>query len=263
MAAQPSLDPPCGPRRYQRVMPPVVWALVAQLGGGATAWLYVQLPAVVEAAPIHPMLLHSVAAAVFGLALRLPLWWAPINALFVPAAVYLQGLSLRPVWFLIVLVVLVLLFWTSYRTRVPLYLSGRRACQRLASLLPQEIELKMLDLGSGFGGVLAMVSRQRPRCRLVGLEIAPLPAWIARLRHLGRPALETRRRDFWRESLADYDLVYAYLSPEPMPALWLKVCAEMRPGTLFVSNAFAVPGASPDLVLPLGWARSPLYVWRL
>jgi len=263
VAAHPSLDPLCAPRRYRRVLPPVVWALAAQLGGAATTWLYLQVPAVGAAAPIHPLLLHSVAAAAFGLALRLPLWWVPINVLFVPAAVYLHGLSLRPVWFLLVLVTLVLLFWTNHRTRVPLYLSGRRACHRLASLLPPDRQLKMLDLGSGFGGVLATVSKQRPECRLVGLEIAPLPAWIARLRHLGRPALKTRRRDFWRESLADYDLVYAYLSPEPMPGLWHKVRAEMRPGTLFVSNTFAVPGAAPDLVLPLGGARSPLYVWRL
>lgn len=263
MAAQPNLDVPSTRHRLRRVLPPVVWALLAQLCAAVVALLYLQLTAVVQAAPIHPLLLHALAAAALGQTLRLPLWWVPINALFVPAAVWLQELSLRPVWFLILLGVLILLYWTNYRTRVPLYLSGQRACRRLVSLLPHGSPLKVLDLGSGFGGVLAAVSKQRPDCRLVGLEIAPLPAWIARLRHRRRRALEMRRRDFWRESLAAYDLVYAYLSPEPMPALWLKVRAEMRPGTLFVSNAFAVPGASPDLVLPLGGPRSPLYVWRL
>jgi len=45
--------------------------------------------------------------------------------------------------------------------------------------------------------------------------------------------------------LAQADVVYAYLSPLPMSELWRKVRAEMRSGTLFISNTFAVPGIAP------------------
>jgi hypothetical protein len=48
-----------------------------------------------------------------------------------------------------------------------------------------------------------------------------------------------------------------------MAKLWDKVRREMRPGTLFVSNSFAVPGNEPDRVVPLDGAGSGLYVWRL
>jgi hypothetical protein len=34
-----------------------------------------------------------------------------------------------------------------------------------------------------------------------------------------------------------------------MPALWQKVRAEMRPGSLFISNSFAVPDVEASYVL--------------
>jgi len=57
--------------------------------------------------------------------------------------------------------------------------------------------------------------------------------------------------------------VYAFLSPVPMPDLWCKVRTEMRPGSLFVSNTFDVPGVAPDRVITLGNGRRALLVWRL
>jgi SAM-dependent methyltransferase len=244
------------------VAPPVIWAMLAQLGAAAITLLNLHFAAAKHVEPIHPVLLHALAAAALGQAFRLPAWWLPINALFVPAALYSRDLAVPRVGFLILLTASILFYWTTYRTRVPLYLSGRRAVRRVVELLPQGQALKVLDLGCGFGGVLAAISAQRPDCELVGLEIAPLPAWIGRLRHR-RSAIEVRRKDFWQESLTRFDLVYAFLSPTPMPELWRKVRLEMRPGTLFVSNTFAVSGQVPDLVLPVRGSRSPLYVWRL
>ena len=104
----------------------------------------------------------------------------------------------------------------------------------------------------------------RPAIAIAGRELAPLPAWIAWLRLRRIPDADIERQDFWREDLSQYDLVFAFLSPEPMPRLWRKVCAEMRPGSLFVSHAFSVPHTAPDLTLPVsGLGRAPLYVWRL
>jgi len=211
---------------------------------------------------LHPVLLHGVLAAGLGQALRLPLWWLPINGLFVPVAFWAQRLALNPTWFLAAFVLLLSLFWTTYRTRVPLFLSNRHTCERLASLLPAGGVGRLLDLGCGFGGVLLAVHRLRPKAILVGREIAPLPAWIARARLRRLRGADIRRGDFWQEDLSQYDLVYAFLSPEPMSKLWGKARAEMQPGTLFVSNTFGVDETIPDLTLDSGGSR-PLYVWRL
>jgi hypothetical protein len=48
--------------------------------------------------------------------------------------------------------------------------------------------------------------------------------------------------------LSDYDVVFAFLSPAAMPALWRKASAEMRPGTLLLSYEFSIPGTTPHII---------------
>lgn len=255
---------PSRPRRG-RSLPPVLRALLAQLGAVLLAFVFLHTSSASGGANvISPLLVQAVAAAAMGQLLRLPAWWIPINALFLPLVLWTQTLQVHPVWYLIAFGVLLSLFWSTYRTRVPLYLTGAHTCARLAALLPDNRPLRVLDLGCGFGGVLLALHRMRPSLNLAGREIAPVPAWIARLRVRDVPGVHVRRADFWKADLSSYDLVYAFLSPEPMSELWHKVRAEMRPGSLFVSNTFAVKDATPDLVLPgAGDHGFPLYVWRL
>jgi SAM-dependent methyltransferase len=201
------------------VLLPAVRALLAQLAAAVVAVAFAAGSARAGSIGLHPILLHAVLAAGFGQALRLPLWWVPINALFVPLVFWVHKLALHPAWFLATFAVLLGVFWTTYRTRVPLYLSSRQTCERLASLLPVKGEVRLLDLGCGLGGVLLALHRLRPNLRLTGREIAPVPAWIARLRLRRVPFADVRRADFWREDLSRYDVVYAFLSPQPMSEL--------------------------------------------
>ena len=212
-----------------------------------------------------PLLLaHGMLAAAAGSLLRLPGWWIPINLLFVPAAVWLREAGLAPAWFLAGFIVLALCFWNTYRSRVPLYLSSREACERMAQLLPSDASCRMLDLGCGFGGLLARMARLKPIGHFTGVEIAPLPALVAWLRTAREPNCEVVRGDFWRLDLSRYDAVYAFLSPEPMTELWRKVSAEMRPGSLFISNSFPVDGVEPHAIVPLaGRGSRALYLWRI
>jgi hypothetical protein len=58
-------------------------------------------------------------------------------------------------------------------------------------------------------------------------------------------------------------VVYAFLSPAPMPRLWEKICAEMKPGSLFISNSFPVPGQAPDRVIEVDCSPPrPLYCYQ-
>ena len=75
---------------------------------------------------------------------------------------------------------------------------------------------------------------------------------------------EWRWGSLWKTSLTDMDVVYAFLSPVPMAELWEKARAEMRPGSLFVSNSFAVPDVVPSEVIAVDDARqTQLYCYRL
>lgn len=243
-------------------IPPVLVALVAQLAAGATL-LALRLSGALQAPAPTTLILQGMLAAALGTCLRLPVWWIPLNLVFIPAAVVVHALDLPPALFCLCFVLLALMFWTTFRTRVPIYLSSRDAGEKLAELVPKASGAQVLDLGCGFGGLLRQVAPLRPGARLEGVEIAPLPALVAWLRLRGIPQCRVRRTDFWRMDLSQYDVVYAFLSPAPMTALWDKVRSEMRPGTLFVSNTFSVPGVDPDRVLPLAGRGGQLYIWNL
>lgn len=192
--------------------------------------------------------------------LHLPVWWQVINGLFFPMVWLVDQADLHPVWFLAGFVLLALTSLGSLKTRVPLYLSSRNAAAAVARRAPTAA--RVLDLGCGPGGWLADLHARRPDLALSGVEMAPLNWLIGRLR-LGRRA-EVRLGDLWRQDLSPYDVVYAYLSPAPMAALWRKVSLEMRPGSLFISNTFAVPGRAPDETIELNdLSRARLLIWRL
>ena len=195
---------------------------------------------------------------------RLPWWWLPV-ALAMPFAVVAASGPALPWWmWALGLGVLALVYGGGIVTRVPLYLSNRCVAKLLSDILPPSPGVRACDLGAGLGGPMAGLARMRPDAVITGVEASPLPWLVCRLRCLSRRNSSALFGDLFAHDLQNYDLVYAFLSPEPMPRLWSKVQAEMRPGTLLVSNTFAVPGATPEQIIDLpGRADARLYLYRL
>lgn len=249
------------PGAGRAAIPPVAKALCAQ----ASAWIAVQmLAAVLPGGAFGSMVAQCALAAAIGRGFGLASWWIALNAAFPLLVSGAIAVSLDPRWYLGAFVAMVAVYWSTFRTQVPLFLSNQRAIHALADLLPEGRPVRLLDVGCGTGTVLAGLVNLRPADHLEGVEIAPLPYGIATLRaRLSKGRFTVSRHDLWSKNLAAYDVVYAFLSPVPMPALWQKVRAEMRPGSLFVSNTFDVPGVAPDRVITLGDGRRALLVWRL
>ena len=210
-------------------------------------------------------LLQGGLAALLGRRLALPSWWLPINLLFVPALLLLNGQQLPASAMLTAFVLLLLLNWNSFRERVPLYLSGQKTIDALAQRLQQlPAEFRYIDLGSGLAGGLYQLSRRFPKAQFVGVETAPLVFVLAWLRCLPRANCQIRYRNLWQEPLGNYDVVYCFLSPAPMSKLWDKARAEMRPQSLLISNSFAIPEVAPNEHIELhDWRSSQLLIWRL
>ena len=111
---------------------------------------------------------------------------------------------------------------------------------------------------------MARLSGVRADGNYLGVETAPLPFVISKLRLAGMRNCKVAWGDFWQRDLGQFDVVYAYLSPVPMAKLWQKITLEMKPGSLFISNTFTVPGAEPDRAIPLDdMSGSVLYVWQI
>jgi SAM-dependent methyltransferase len=119
----------------------------------------------------------------------------------------------------------------------------------VAGLLRRDRPPSVLDLGSGTGSLLRPLARLRPDCRCEGVESAPAPYLLSRLLARHQPNIALARGDFFKMPWGDYDLVYAFLSPVPMQAVWDKARAELRPGALLVSNSFPVGGVEPEQVI--------------
>jgi len=149
---------------------------------------------------------------------------------------------------------------------VPLYLTNARTWDALAGVLPDRQGLRIIDLGCGFGGTVAALARARPDARVDGVETAPLPYLVCRLRRFGRwpDNAAVRYQNLWSVNLAPYDVVYCFLSTEPMQRLFDKARQEMRPGSLFVSNSFTVPSRHHDFMIEVDDSRkTQVYIWRL
>lgn len=196
---------------------------------------------------------------------RQPRWWLMLHGGFLPAVWGANQLGLPPAVYLAGFVLLALFFWTTFRNRVPLYLSDRKAWDAVAAQLPADRPFRFIDLGSGLGGLLFDLERRFPQATFTGTELAPAPWLLSQLRAtLRRSRVRFLRRDYAALDLADYDVVFAFLSPAAMPALWQQVCAQMRPGSCFMSLSFTAGERAPDTVIQLATqARHRLYVWRL
>jgi hypothetical protein len=219
--------------------------------------------------PIIFALLSGMLAAVFSYLAGLARWWILIQLLFAPALVLMLRLNIPPLFFLLAFLLMLLVYWSTFRSQVPLYLSSQKVWQTLEELLPGvalEKRFSFMDIGSGMGGILTHLAVVRPDGHYYGVENAPLPYLLSKLRiKLGKYRnCQVLWGSLWACDLKPYDVVFAYLSPVPMEQLWHKVKNEMRPGTLFISNSFAVAEHPPQYSITLDdMHHSTLHIWHM
>lgn len=199
---------------------------------------------------------------------RQRLWWTFIHAVFVPLAWYVSTLRIPPGWFLLAFLSMWLLYRGALNGRIPLYLSNRHCADALIALSREHQSHAMLDLGAGFASVVRRLALARPDMHCSGIENAPLTwliGWLnLRCRGIMHSTCDWRYGSLWNCSLSEFDLVYCFLSPEPMPDLWRKACLEMPPGSLLVSNSFPVPDIQPCKIIEVDDRRgSTLYCYQL
>lgn len=243
-------------------MPPALKALIAQI----SAWLIALL--LVRAGLLAPEMHIVVGAQALGAMavaalLRSAWWWLPIHLGFSPLLIAANQLGISPQWYLLAFVVLSVVFWSSFRTQVPLYLSNGPTVAALLERLPVDRGISFMDIGSGTGSVLIPLARHRPNCRFVGIESAPGPFLVSRLQARGITNLSIERGDFFKSSWAGLDVVYAFLSPVPMARVWAKAGRELKPDARLISNSFEIPGVVAEEVVHIGDSRgTTLYIYR-
>ena len=210
--------------------------------------------------------LGSAAFVAVARLLRLGPAWIVLGAIATPALI-LVPIYRPPTWIFPAAAVLLAGFFSNgVREKVPLFLSNKRTREAVAAICAAEEARKIVDLGCGLGGVVETAARRCPDAEVIGVETAPLTFLLAwtRIAILGPRNARIEFRSIWESDVSGADLVYAFLSPAPMERLNEKLRAEMKPGSLFISNSFAVPGLEPNDVVAVDDARqTQLLLWRM
>lgn len=212
----------------------------------------------------------------FSYVFSMAAWWHVIHGLFpllvgvmlkypVPRAYYFYGLIFTST-----------LFWSTFRTQVPYFPSNSHVAALLKNIITDQKlakkpikqtvkqQLRVIDIGSGLGGLMMQLSKDMPHSSFNGIEIAPLPWLISFLRSkLFKSPAKFLYGDYRKLDFADYDVIYAYLSPMVMSAVWQKAVKEMTSGSLLVSNEFNIIDKPADYTHQANAQSAKLYVWRM
>lgn len=144
--------------------------------------------------------------------------------------------------------------------------------KRISEIIQAEIaqrtdkNLVIYDLGSGCGELTLDIARHLPHCRVIGIELSPLP-WalsVIRQKLLKQRNLSYHRIDFWSHDCSDASVIVLYLGAKLIHRAQEKLRKEAKAGTLIISNSFPWGDDWPaeaveDIPLPL---KPKLYIYR-
>ena len=256
----------CGDKNlaYHRRMSPLRNAVLAQVSGLIiTATIikiaYPRLSSMILMAAV----LQGVCAAVVSHKLGAPRWWQFIHLVFAPLAVEASLLEAPPLLWMFGFLLMLMLFWRTDKSQVPLFLSNSRTADAVSTLLPLA-QCEFIDLGCGTGSLLKHLATLRPDCVFYGVEHAPLPFLWAWLNCFGNANVHIRYGNLWDSHLGRFKVVYAFLSPVPMGDLWTKVKTEMPHESLLISNSFEIENIIPTHLIDVSdRRRTRLYCYKL
>ena len=143
--------------------------------------------------------------------------------------------------------------------------SSCKAKKCLVRAVPQDVNT-IYELGSGWGGLACSLAKKYPQAQIHAFEISLLPWLISLIRQkIGKYSnLKIYRKNFYKISLEDADVIICYLYPGAMQKLKKKFNRELKLSALIISNCFAVPGWDPDKILRVSdlW-RSEILIYKV
>jgi hypothetical protein len=218
----------------------------------------------VELATTYQLIFIALAAVLLSYWLGLPKWWCWINAVFPILVGIFQTFNWSSSIFLVGFLMLALFYWSNFLTRVPYYPSTEVVWSEIADLLPSDQAANVLEIGSGFGGFCLFIKKHKPDSTVVGVELSPIIWLYSHIRQLIlKIDCQFLRQDYRRMNFAKQDLIFAFLSPAAMPALYLQAKKQMKSGAILASYCFEIPCAQNESVeeIEISYGKT-LYVWR-
>lgn len=206
---------------------------------------------------------HCGVAALIARVCRLSPAWQIVN-LLIPIGAAAAVMAELPFMSVVLLALIgVLTYLPAFGSQVPYFPSARTSYDAVLAYIPAGRSVHFIDLGCGFGGMLQYLAAHRPGAEFHGVELAPLPWLITRIRSLFAPNLHASLSSLWSVDLQKFDIVYCFLAPPPMPQVWEKIRRELRPGSIFISNSFPAPHPEDERIELPGVSAQSLYIYRI
>jgi SAM-dependent methyltransferase len=186
--------------------------------------------------------------------LALPTVWIIFN-IIIPLYIYLElsfpykSYTDNNILNNFLLVAIALLFirqCATLLTQIPFYPTATDFYFKIKEELPRDRSFKFVDLGSGYGKLLFYLAKNNSSGCYIGFEVSPF-LWVLsylRARLFGYKNVKVHLKSFWKENFSSYDVIYSFLSPEPMPNLTKKLLEDVSNNTLIISNSFPLKGIS-------------------
>lgn len=144
-------------------------------------------------------------------------------------------------------------FSTIFRGYAPFVVSRKKVIDLVLGVIKPQPNQTVYELGSGSAKFLQKVEKKFPNVKLIGLEystfIFVFSSLFLKLKH---SKIKICRKNIFDVNLKEADIIYGYLFPSMMAKLGEKIRTECKPGTIFVSSMFSVPGWEPKQTIKQG-----------
>lgn len=121
--------------------------------------------------------------------------------------------------------------------------------------------LKIIDLGSGTGGLLLPLAKKFPQHQFMGCDWDFCVCQILKWRARKLPNLTVVRDNFMNVNLSQYDLLLCFLDTKAAEELSLKVAQEIKQDAMIISSAFELKDLTPQQIFDAKSYGMPLKVY--
>ncbi|MDR1694430.1 MAG: methyltransferase domain-containing protein [Lactobacillaceae bacterium] len=149
----------------------------------------------------------------------------------------------------------------------PIVISTGKAYEKIVEYITKHLtgdsKLNIVDAGCGIGTLIVPLAKKSPNHNFIGIEWAVLPYLIAKFRARNIPNLTIIKKNMFKYSFSDMDVVICFLIPHIMQRFSDKCNKELKDGSYVLSNRFKMKNM--DLIEEFDFKNnfSYLYVYKI
>ncbi len=147
--------------------------------------------------------------------------------------------------------------------RIPYYPSRESRVKKLLEVFEPKSGVKIIDLGSGDGRILRILSSKYDDIYLYGVEKDKVLFDISNKLSKGYGNIKIFNGDLFHVDISRYDIVYTYLTSDALKRLRDRAEDFLSRGGTWIALDYSIPGIKPRHIIKLdGWHKYYIYYFE-